>query len=583
MAEFEEENMWGGYEHEYPESPGGGDHGDDEEMEDSSAVQQECIDAFSNTDFIMEPGVFSTLKRYFKSGGSPEVVVQLLSDNYMAIAQTANLIAEWLIQAGVDIKEVQELVERHLQDMILKYFDPKKADSIFTDEGELWLPVLEVALIAGCTSIFTSIITVVSNISIRFILFLISDAGHQGEITSVSTACHQIEVFSRVLRTSISSLLEGDEEGLEKNLPEFTKMVCHGEHTFLYSQLLMHILAAEQKGGANVKRIYQEVHKAALARGLDVTPITLSLSGASAYPRASQALASMLSRQALNPADITILYKMYNSNDAPPVEIIRSPQFIELFLDALYKPGAKINPEHRTKYVFLLAYASCVVETKKKGGRKAISKDELKATCNAIEKTHALCSENKGSSELVADVGTLFQCLKFPIAARGVLKWVEYVVAEPSYFKLNTDHTPLHLVLLDEISSNHLLLHTRILDLLINLFESTYEDLDVLVQLELRKTVLDRMVHLLSRGCVLQVVTYIKECVRKQETDISLIRHFVTEVLDMIAPPYTTEFVQLFMPLIENEDITGSLRSEDDNDPVSEFIGHCKGNDIVVT
>ena len=41
----------------------------------------------------------------------------------------------------------------------------------------------------------------------------------------------------------------------------------------------------------------------------------------------------------------------------------------------------------------------------------------------------------------------------------------------------------------------------------------------------------------------------------------------------MIAPPYTVEFVQLFLPLIDNEDITGSLRSEDENDPVSEFIG----------
>ena len=42
-------------------------------------------------------------------------------------------------------------------------------------------------------------------------------------------------------------------------------------------------------------------------RGLDVTPITLSLSGAAAYPRACQALASMLSRNALNPADITVV------------------------------------------------------------------------------------------------------------------------------------------------------------------------------------------------------------------------------------------------------------------------------------
>ena len=41
----------------------------------------------------------------------------------------------------------------------------------------------------------------------------------------------------------------------------------------------------------------------------------------------------------------------------------------------------------------------------------------------------------------------------------------------------------------------------------------------------------------------------------------------------MISPPYTTEFVQAFLPLIESEDITGILRHDDENDLVSEFIG----------
>jgi negative elongation factor C/D len=50
---------------------------------------------------------------------------------------------------------------------------------------------------------------------------LISDAGYQGEITSVSTACQQLEVFYRVLRTSLATLLDGGEDNLEKNLPEF--------------------------------------------------------------------------------------------------------------------------------------------------------------------------------------------------------------------------------------------------------------------------------------------------------------------------------------------------------------------------
>lgn len=33
------------------------------------------------------------------------------------------------------------------------------------------------------------------------------------------------------------------------------------------------------------------------------------------------------------------------------------------------------------------------------------------------------------------------------------------------------------------------------------------------------------------------------------------------------------EFVQLFLPMVENEEIMGSMRGEGDNDPVSEFIG----------
>ena len=37
----------------------------------------------------------------------------------------------------------------------------------------------------------------------------------------------------------------------------------------------------------------------------------------------------------------------------------------------------------------------------------------------------------------------------------GVLRWVDHTVSEPSYFKLNTDHTPLHLVLVDEVSTDY--------------------------------------------------------------------------------------------------------------------------------
>jgi hypothetical protein len=45
--------------------------------------------------------------------------------------------------------------------------------------------------------------------------------------------------------------------------------------------------------------------------------------------------------------------------------------------------------------------------------RVSIGKDELKSTSKAIETVHNLCcNENKGASELVAELSTLYQCIR---------------------------------------------------------------------------------------------------------------------------------------------------------------------------
>lgn len=60
----------------------------------------------------------------------------------------------------------------------------------------------------------------------------------------------------------------------------------------------------------------------------DVTPITMALNGASSSPGACQALASMLSRNTLNPADISVLFRNYSTAEPPPIELLRNPQFL---------------------------------------------------------------------------------------------------------------------------------------------------------------------------------------------------------------------------------------------------------------
>ncbi len=219
-----------------------------------------------------------------------------------------------------------------------------------------------------------------------------------------------------------------------------------------------------------------------------------------------------------------------------------------------------------------MAYAASVHETSKKTVRKSIIKDELKGTTQAIEKVSAICSEKKGSSELLPELSSLFQCIRYPVVGLGVVHWVKYVVCERNYFNLSTEHTPLHLALLDEVTTCHSTLHMKVLELYINIFESTQEELEVLAQLEMKKMLLDRIVHLLSKGCVVPVINYIKSCWTRQDTDMSLIRYFVTEVLDVISPPYTLEFVQLFYPLVANEEVTGNMRTETEQVLVSQFI-----------
>lgn len=45
---------------------------------------------------------------------------------------------------------------------------------------------------------------------------------------------------------------------------------------------------------------------------------------------------------------------------------IRVPAFLDLFMQSLFKPGAKINQDHKHKYIHILAYAASVVEMWKK-------------------------------------------------------------------------------------------------------------------------------------------------------------------------------------------------------------------------
>lgn len=133
------------------------------------------------------------------------------------------------------------------------------------------------------------------------------------------------------------------------------------------------------------------------------------------------------------------MFKLYSSDDPPPVDLIRNNRFLSMLINYFFEPTAKPNPEHKDKYLFLLAYASCVREIYNGEERISIIRDYLEETKIQIQNAYTICHENKASSDILGDLNELFKCLVYPVVTIGVLKWIKLIIVDPSYFKLNTD------------------------------------------------------------------------------------------------------------------------------------------------
>lgn len=42
---------------------------------------------------------------------------------------------------------------------------------------------------------------------------------------------------------------------------------------------------------------------------------------------------------------------------------------------------------------------------------------------------------------------------RFPIVAACILRWIEFRIFDPNYFKLDQGTTPVHLIMIDEVNS----------------------------------------------------------------------------------------------------------------------------------
>ncbi|MCP9257979.1 Negative elongation factor D [Dirofilaria immitis] len=559
---------------EDPDDYGEGD--DETNEEEKKMLLDHCIRHLNLPDFVMEPQIVGVLQTFFRCGGDPETVVNLLSENYCSLGQLCNLIGDWLADLEGSRATVDECFESALSSLIAKHFQPELADKIFEAEGVgiEWLPEL-ISHKPWRRLIYSLAEQYPHCLMLNFAVKLISDAGFQHEISNVNTAAQQAKVVLFTIDAVFHEHRRGPmTEAYENALAELVRVVCHSEHTYLYTQALLHVMCEEETGmpSAACAHISQVLRMEAHDREQDTSALHIALKQSHEEQitlNLLQAMHTMMSKQCLNPADISQLYQQYVSSNPPPVELIREHFFVDMLIDSLFAyEGIKVHIDHRSKYVYLLAYASSVGEQKTATGRVQ-NRQELNMTKDSIERIISLLEK---TDDLMKEMKSLLCAIRLPVIAAGLLYYLRGNLLSD---ELISEPEPVHFVLLDQIATTHPNLQLKVFRVLCELYDrQSMMNEAAEVIMEKQRSIVDRFVHLLSVGLALPVVEKINKMFRDGQIDISLVRYFATEVLEIVAPPYSDDFIGVFLPIVSNSEILDQNIS-DKIPAAKEFINHC--------
>uniref|UniRef100_A0A158P8I8 SCD domain-containing protein n=1 Tax=Angiostrongylus cantonensis TaxID=6313 RepID=A0A158P8I8_ANGCA len=526
---------------------------------------------------IMEPTVVESLRVYLEEGcGCTDTAMDALVSGYRAYAQSVNIMSDWLVALGdvppEDITQVAPVkkskrgrrgakqpakkvgeekakeeekwqygtktfpeaaktVENTLATLIVKRFSPDIADTIFEDGGVIeWLPEL-INHRRWRTLLYELMDQYPNCLMLNFAVKLISDAGFQTEISTVTSAAQQLDIFSRVLLTSVDAVLYEHRKGCltaayEKAFGELVRVVCQAEHTYVYTMGLLKAIGSAESGRilAASEQIAESLRAEMEGREHETTAIRTALAQTADDQVAShftQALLNMVSRCELNPADMTIIYDQYILPLPPPISIIRDPIFIELLLDSLFHYE---GPKQ--------------------------SRLELDNCRQCLDDTISLL---EGMDDLLLELNELLHAIKMPVVAAGVLYYVQTLLLSE---QKTGDPPGAALCLLDHISTLHPNLHAKAFDVCCQLYEKIASENEAAeVIMERQRLVVDRLVHLLSVGGAIPVLEKVCEMFRNGQIDASLVRYFSMEVLEIIAPPFANDVITLFLPLVIDEEI----------------------------
>ncbi|KAI6182670.1 Negative elongation factor D [Aphelenchoides bicaudatus] len=529
---------------------------------------------FSSEDFILEPQVMSSLVNYYELGGDPDQANKLLTDSYKGLAPMANLLGCWLSllesdeqpstskksTTAINLKDIEssptvkKCFEEMASSMISKNFNPEAADKIFEDESSEDL----ISHSSWRHLIYQLSEQYPQCLMLNFAVKLASDAGFQHEISNVTTAVQQLEIFSRVFLSAVEQVLRNFKYGektkkFDDVLAEIIRVSNHSENCYLFAQSILRVMKLRNGGKASAacQYISQTLRKNQKRPEALILLIGLLNSPNDTLPQnVVNSFQTMLYKQALNPADVNQLYQAYfEPNSSTTSELVRDPVFIDILINSLFNVKAKLNDEYKPKYVFLLAYASTVCESIK-GGFRVQTKMNLDFV---RERILELLNILHCSDDLLPQLQQLLRLIKHPVLARCTLHFIETTILKDDFL---AEPQQSHLILVDQIVIHHPNLRHVVFTMLQKFYENqSLRDEIAEIIMSRQRVVIDRFVHMIGCDYVLPVLELITRMYQEGKIDVSLVRHFGVEVLDMVDEPYSNEFVSSIFPIVTKTEV----------------------------
>ena len=437
------------------------------------------------------------------------------------------LLRSWLGQA-LDKEAVRELASRVVIERVHQHFDGQRLDEEVAtlQEAPLWLQGM-LSDAQWRALLYELLVAHPRCALLQAVVRALSESEHASEVQSNAQLCavvggtSSMQTFVATFCAQLSALRQGH-AGAQATL---NGMACAGEVEFFTAQLLMRtdVLAdhpstrlIEQAGGAMAEA-------ATAMHGSSARRLQLLAAGVPRHSSFMSALVSILAADVISSGDAQTLRDQVERG--VDVGTLRQPAILRLLLRALFDPSRPPKAEPRENLLRVLAALHSQVQGGAGGpgaggpgagepGAAAAAggppSERSDAVLAALREAQRICEHNE-VSEVTSSVALLQRCVQVPIVACGVLLWAREVLTNPQYSgaRFNVSFLPPVVKLATSIAHQHPALQGEVCSLIHACLvhePPADSDANALTTVSLRRLLLEGLLLLLARGCVIPVL-----------------------------------------------------------------------------